>query len=115
MPDNSQHRLSMILQALGDNAEDVAHLLQYGGWRGLPHNVNACPVALYLRTVVTDVTDAAVSSEQATVHTTDGAEVAVELSPAVAGFVLAFDIGAYPGLVATTSDANGDVIDDLDL
>jgi hypothetical protein len=115
MPDNAQLRLAMILQALGDNAEDVAHLLQYGGWRGLPHDVNSCPVALYLRTVVTDVTDAAVSSEQAKIHTIDGTEIAVELTPALAGFVLAFDLGAYPGLIATTSDDNGDVIDELDL
>jgi hypothetical protein len=115
MPDNAERRIVMVLQALGDNAEDVAHLLQYGGWRGLPHDTHACPVALYLRTVMTDVTDAAVSSEQAKVHTADGADIAVELSPAVAGFVLAFDIGAYPGLIATTSDDNGDVIDELDL
>ena len=115
MHDSAQHRLAMVLNALGDNAEDVAHLLQFGGWRGLPHDVNACPVALYLRTVVTDVTDAAVSSERATIHTADGADVEVELTPAVAGFVLAFDIGAYPALVVTASDDNGDVIDELDL
>jgi len=115
MPDNAQLRLAMVLQALGDNAEDVAHLLQYGGWRGLPHDVNSCPIALYLRTVVTDVTDAAVSSEQAKIHTADGTEITVELTPALAGFVLAFDLGAYPRLIATTSDNNGDVIDELDL
>ena len=115
MPNNAQLRLAMILQALGDNAEDVAHLLQYGGWRGLPHDVNSCPIALYLRTVVTDVADAAVSSEQAKIHTADGTEIAVQLTPALAGFVLAFDLDAYPGLIATTSDNNGDVIDELDL
>lgn len=115
MSDNAHSRLAMILQALGDNAEDVAHLLQYGGWRGLPHNATSCPVALFLRTVVPDVTDAAVGSDQATVHTADGAQIEIDLPDAVAGFVLAFDIGAYPGLIATTSDANGDVIDELDL
>ncbi|WP_157408664.1 hypothetical protein [Actinoplanes sp. N902-109] len=114
MSRNAEQRLSMILNALGDNAEDVAHLLQFGGWRGLPHNINACPVALYLRTVVTDVTDAAVSSDYAMVHTSDGAEVSVDLSPAVAGFVLAFDLGTYPELIETATDDNGDVIDDLD-
>jgi len=115
MPDNAERRIVLVLQALGDNAEDISHLLQYGGWRGLPHDVHACPIALYLRTVMTDVTDAKVSSEQAKVHTTDGADIAVDLTPAQAGFVLAFDIGAYPGLIATTSDDNGDVIDELDL
>jgi hypothetical protein len=115
MPDNAERRLAKILDALGDNAEDIAHLLQFGGWRGHPHDVNSCPVALYLRTVVTDVTDASVSSEQAKIHTADGSDVAVNLTPAVAGFVLAFDLGVYPGLVATATDDNGDVIDDLDL
>ena len=83
------------MQALGDNAEDIAHLLQFGGWRGLPHDAHSCPIALYLRTVVTDVTDAAVSSDRATIHTADGAAVEVELTSAAAGFVLAFDVGAY--------------------
>lgn len=114
MPDNAQLRLAMVLNALGDNAEDIAHLLQYGGWRGLPHDVNSCPIALYLRTVVTDVTDAAVSSEQAKVHTADGADITIELTAAQAGFVLAFDLGVYPGLIATATDDNGDVIDELD-
>ena len=114
MPSSAERRLVMVLQALGDNAEDIAHLLEFGGWRGLPHDLHACPVALYLRTVVTDVDDATVSSEQAKVHTTAGADIAVELPPAVAGFVLAFDVGAYPGLVTTATDDNGDVIDDLE-
>jgi hypothetical protein len=104
----------MVLKALGDNAEDIANLLQFGGWRGLPHDAHACPIALYLRTVVTDVTEAAVSSDLATVHTSDGADIEVELTPAAAGFVLAFDVGAYPELVVTATDDNGDVIDDLD-
>ncbi|MCA2215815.1 hypothetical protein [Jidongwangia harbinensis] len=115
MQNNAQHRLAMVVNALGDNAEDVANLLRYGGWRGQPHDANTCPVALYLRTVVTDVTDAAVNSEQATVHTADGEDIEVELTPAVAGFVLAFDVGAYPELVVTATDAKGDVIDDPDL
>jgi hypothetical protein len=115
MPDNPKRRLAMALQALGDNAEDIAHLLQYGGWRGLPNDVNSCPIALYLRTVVSDVTDVSVSADQAKAHTVDGADITVDLTPAQAGFVLAFDIGAYPGLIATRTDDNGDVIDELDL
>ena len=115
MPTSAQHRLAMVLNALGDHAEDIAHLLQFGGWRGLPHDAHACPIALYLRTAVTDVTEAAVGSGKAIIRTTDGSRVEVELTPAAAGFVLAFDIGAYPALVATTSDDNGDVIDDLEL
>jgi hypothetical protein len=115
MPTSAQHRLALVVNALGDNAEGIATRLQFGGWHGLPHDARACPIALYLRTVMTGVTDAAVSAGQATVRTSGGAEIAVELTPAAAGFVTAFDMGAYPELLVTTSDDNGDVIDDLDL
>ena len=111
---NAQRRLAMVLDALGNKAEDVAHLLQFGGWRGLTYSRDSCPVALYLRTVVTDVTDAAVTSDYATIRTAGGEDVEVRLTPAVAGFVLAFDLGAYPALIDTATDDNGDVIDDLD-
>lgn len=114
MSDNAEDRLAMVLNALGDNAEDVAHLLEYGGWRGLQHNLDACPVALYLRTVVTDVTEAQVGRKRAKVRTSDGTDVIVYLPPAVAGFVVAFDVGAYPRLISTLTDGNGDVIDDLE-
>ncbi|MEV6629298.1 hypothetical protein AB0M54_00935 [Actinoplanes sp. NPDC051470] len=114
MSDNAKDRLAMVLNALGDNAEDVAHFLEYGGWRGLRSDLDACPVALYLRTVLVDVTDAKVGRKRAKVHTTDGADVVVTLPPAVAGFVVAFDVGAFPGLITTLTDDNGDVIDDLE-
>lgn len=115
MQNNAHQRLAMILDALGENTEEVAHLLQYGGWHGLPHSGSHCPVALYLRAVLPDVTEATVSSGKATIHTTGGDRIRVELPPAVAGFVLAFDIGAYPLLLTTVTDDNGDVIDDPDL
>ncbi len=114
IPTYAEHRVSVALQALGDNAEDVADLLRLGGWRGLPHSAIFCPIALYLRAAVTDVTDAAVGANQAAIQTTDGDHIEVQLTAAVAGFVLAFDIGAYPELVVTATDDNGDVIDDLE-
>ena len=114
MPDNAKLRLAMALQALGNNAEDVGHLLEYGGWRGLPRDLHACPVALYLRTVVNDVTDAEVSTTKARIHSSDGSTTTVDLPPAVAGFVIAFDAETFPRLIVTATDANGDVIDELD-
>jgi hypothetical protein len=114
MSNSAQHRLAMVLNALGDNAEDVARMLQFGGWRGHPSDHHSCPVALYLRTVVTDVADAAVDSSKAVVHTVDGTAVRVDLPPAVAGFVVGFDVGAFPRLIVTATDDNGDVIDDLE-
>jgi hypothetical protein len=114
MSDNAKDRLAMVLNALGDNAEDVAHLLEYGGWRGHRQDPDACPVALYLRTVVFNVAEAQVGRDRAKVRMTDGTDVIVHLPPAVAGFVVAFDVGAYPGLITTATDDNGDVIDDLE-
>lgn len=111
---NAERRLAMVLDALGETAEDVAHLLEFGGWRGVPYCRDACPVALYLRTVVADATDATVSSGYATIRTIDGEHVEVRLTSAVEGFVLAFDLGVYPLLIDTVTDDNGDVIDDLD-
>jgi len=64
MRNNAQHRLAMVLKSLGDNAEDVASLLQYGGWRGQLRDANSCPVALYLRTVMAEVTEASVGSQK---------------------------------------------------
>ena len=114
MPDNAELRLAMVLQALGDNAEDIAHLLQYGGWLGLPNDVNSCPIALYLRTVVTDVTDAAVSSDQAKVHTVDGADITVDLTSP--GRIRAgLRHRRLPRADRDQTDDNGDVIDELDL
>jgi hypothetical protein len=104
-----QDRLATTLGALGDNAEDVASLLKSGGWRGLPHDATRCPVARYLRTVMTDVTSAAVGSDRATAHTADGEGASVVLPRAIAGFVLAFDVGAYPDLIATPTDDNSNV------
>ena len=105
-------RATVAIRALGNSAEDVATVLQLGGWLGFRNNSSGCPVALYLSTVVPDAISAAVGSEQATVHVVDGDDVEVDLTPAVAGFVLAFDIGVYPELAVQDFDDNGDVIDE---
>jgi hypothetical protein len=53
----------------------------------------------------------AVGSNQLTIHPADDAEpdIDVDLPPAVAGFVLAFDIGAFPELIAPSDDAAPDI------
>lgn len=107
-----ESQAATALRSLGETAEDVATILQFGGWLGFRSNSSSCPVAMYLSTVVPNAISAAVGSDQATIHVVDGADVEVDLTPAVAGFVLAFDIGAYPELIAQDVDDNGDVIDE---
>ena len=99
------------LRTLGDTAESVALTLLYGGWLGLRHSSTACPVALYLTAVLPDVIGVAVGSDEATIHPAGGTDIAVGLTPAVAGFVLSFDIGVFPELTVQDCDDNGDVLD----
>jgi hypothetical protein len=112
--DSFQHGLTIALQSLGSTAEDVADTLISGGWRGFPGDAGTCPVALYLTTMLPFVRSAAVGVGGATVYTVGDTDVDVDLPPAVADFVRAFDVGAYPELVVTACDDNGDVIDDHD-
>lgn len=105
-----KQRAESALVALGDTAEKVAHTLMNGGWRGRPHESGTCPIALYLMTVLPGVLGVIVGSDRATIHPIDeaDADAEVHLTAAVAGFVLAFDIGAFPELIAQ-SDAKPDI------
>ncbi|PRY17626.1 hypothetical protein [Pseudosporangium ferrugineum] len=114
MSDSTRRRVTTALRSLGSTADGVADTLEAGGWRGLRHDAGACPVSLYLTAVVAGTRGAAVGSDQATVHPLDGPDAEVDLPLAVADFVVAFDRGAYPDLVVTDCDANGDPIDDGD-
>jgi hypothetical protein len=95
-------RAAAALIALGDNAEQIAVTLLRGGWYGERHNSGACPIAHYLMTVLPEVLDLAVGSYQATLYTVSDTnpDIEIDLTEAVAGFVLTFDIGAYPELIA---------------
>jgi hypothetical protein len=108
----TEDRVSLALQALGETAEDVASMLLAGGWLGLRNDAGACPVARYLSTVMTNADGAAVGSDEATVFQVYGPDIEVDLTPAVAAFVLSFDDGTFPDLIAQDCDANGDVIED---
>ena len=88
------------IQSLGETAEEVAVTLHSGGWLGSRKTSRECPVAQYLRTAIPEVSGAVVGSEHVTVRAGARGDVAIGLTPAVAGFVLAFDVGVYPDLVA---------------
>ena len=109
-----RRRAIAALTSLGSSADDVADTLESGGWRGLRQDAGTCPVTLYLTAVMPDTLGAAVGTGQATVHPVDGRDVEIDLPPAVADFVQAFDGGAYPDLVVSDCDDNGDPIDDCD-
>lgn len=106
-----KRRAEAALVALGNTAEKIALTLLNGGWRGQRHDSGACPIALYLMTVLPGVLGVVVGSDQATIHPADDAEpdIEVDLTTAVAGFVLAFDIGAFPKLIAEDGDAVPDI------
>ncbi len=114
MSNTIRRRVAIALQSLGTSADDVADALDTGGWRGLRHDAGACPVSLYLTATLPDVRGAAVGTGEATVHPIDGPDEEIDLPPAVATFVEAFDGGAYPELAVTDCDSNGDPIDDFD-
>ena len=114
MNDRFLHGLITALQSLGSTAEDVADTLISGGWRGFPGDAGTCPVALYLTTMLPFARSAVVGVGGATVHTVGDTDIDADLPPAVSVFVRAFDSGAYPELVVTACDDNGDVIDDHD-
>ncbi len=110
----NQRQITKTLVALGGTADEIADTLDAGGWRGLQYDAEACPVSRYLTAVGTRIHGAAVGTYQATVHTLDGPVTEIDLPPAVAAFVQAFDRGDYPDLVVTACDDNGDPIDDID-
>src|SRR3954447_2856157 len=107
----TEGQLAYALRYLGETADEVASGLRFGGWLGLRNDASACPVARYLSTVIPGATGAAVGTEQATVHRVDGPDIEIDLTAAVADFVLAFDIGGFPDLAVQNCDNNGDVID----
>ena len=94
----------VALEALGDTAEKVALTLLNGGWHGPRHDSGACPIARYLEAVLSDVIGVAVGSDEVTIHSANGITTEVSLTPAVAGFVLAFDIGVFPKLIDEDND-----------
>ena len=106
-----KQRALAALRVLGDNAEDIAETLLNGYWLGRRHDSGACPIAVFLTAILPGVRGVVVGSNQLTIHPADESmpDVDVDLPPAVAGFVLAFDIGAFPELIALSDDATPDV------
>jgi S-DNA-T family DNA segregation ATPase FtsK/SpoIIIE len=89
--------ISAALAALGDSAEQVANSLRRGRHVGTPGVLEACPVARYLRTVITGVTGVLASDGGMEVFTASDVVYASTPHP-VATFITGFDIGGYPDL-----------------
>jgi hypothetical protein len=106
-----EHYAKVALYVLGENAEEIAETLLNGYWLGRRHDSGACPIAVFLTAILPGVRGVVVGSNQLTIHPADDNEpdVDVDLPLAVAGFVLAFDIGAFPELIALSDDAAPDV------
>ena len=78
--------LSVTLSALGDTAEDVAEFLFIGGWYGVRHDPLNCPVAIYLRNVMPNLTSVAASVNGISITTNDGESVHIATPRGPAAF-----------------------------
>ncbi|MDR7278395.1 hypothetical protein [Catenuloplanes atrovinosus] len=106
--------LAFALEALGETTNDVAEFLAAGGWTGLRSDGRACPIAIYLSSVVPNISDVYVTPYELVVVTGDGEEIDTALPVGPSDFVSAFDDGAYDDLAAVITDEFGEVTDDLE-
>lgn len=113
MSSTARH-LASALEALGDNANDVAEFLTVGGWTGLRSDAGACPIALYLGNVVPNINTVHVTTYELIVTTGDGEQIESTMPIGPSDFVAAFDDGAYDDLASVITDEFGEVTDDLE-
>src|SRR4051812_45418450 len=83
--------VTAALTALGDTADRVANTLAGAGYLGSPGESQECPVAVYLRDVVTPTWRVSIGAASAYVFP-HGKVVAAPLPFAVRVFVDAFDL-----------------------
>lgn len=83
------------LYALGDTVEDVAYTLRQLGVTGCKAKADQCPIANYLRDYA-GVERPAVGPGTFT----DAAGFVQGMPPAVSQFIIMFDAGGYPDLIA---------------
>lgn len=95
--------LAEALAALPDTADGIARFLDEQGITGRPKHNFCCPVANYLKRTA-NVVDPAVDAGFVEGFAENGEEVVCGTSEAVADFVLRFDLGAWPELVAEVAE-----------
>lgn len=102
-----REQVNATIAALGDSADQIAATLDAKGIRGRRGRACDCPVARYLLTSIPDLNGVYVSSGSIGAYTKT---VSVEMytRPGLVAFIVAFDDGAYPQLVASDQGrANG--------
>lgn len=99
-PALTEHDVTAALRKLGETTEDVYRNLAAGGHSGVPSFADLCPVAHYLRSVLSDqyqysvFVSTVVSDGRSTQH-----HVIVPTPGPVFGFVRRFDDGEFADLV----------------
>lgn len=90
--------VSLLLQSLGDTQNDVAASLRKLNCRGHRNSGGECPVARFL--IWAGCTDVFVDHHIFSATAPNGQQVCCSTPRAAAAFVLRFDDGVYPDLVA---------------
>ena len=87
-----------LLTGLGDTAEKVASALQAEGITGIPHDVNYCPITLFL---VKHGADYPSANDDTIILGVDGNgdEVVMDPPAPIARFIRLFDIDHFPELI----------------
>jgi hypothetical protein len=99
-----------LLDALGNDRDQVATSLAAGGVRGVPRRVQGCAVAVYLAAVIgADPRVKAITVNdtrlQIRLQSHGTPPLVLRLPPAVREFIVAFDAGRFPSLVRTTGSS----------
>jgi hypothetical protein len=99
MPETiTPERVSELLRALGNTADEVAETLRAGGFRGTQADAAACPIACYLK--ARDVDVIGVRYENLKVRITGRIHL-LTMPDAAGEFAEEFDSDRYPALMVS--------------
>jgi hypothetical protein len=87
--------VSAALAALGTTPDQVAERLHAGRFFGEPAEAHDCPIARYLRAVLTSMAGVSVGESTVAIARTAGRLTTVYLPDPVRRFIAAFDLGGY--------------------
>jgi hypothetical protein len=100
-PQTVRTNAEYLMHALGRTADAVAAALMAAGFTGT-HAPDQCPVGRYLLSNEARLSGIAVGSDVALLDLPDGARVCASVPEPVSTFINMFDLGRYPGLVASS-------------
>jgi hypothetical protein len=100
-PDAVRTNAEYLMHALGRTPDAVATALSLAGITGEPEHPGRCPIARYLLDRDARLTGAAIGSDVAHLDL-PGGTVCASVPEPVSTFINMFDLGRYPGLIASS-------------